>query len=522
MRDWLLTVFLCVFFGVVACTAQAAETGDNALVQARQLKMEGTQLQLSGKTVEAVQKYRQSLALHPDEKLAALIGKLEQQAGIATPDVQEPESPPVSVSAPTEPPLPAQDRVAPDRLRKIAAVSPVQIDTQPVAIPEPVVPVAVAPLNVDDSYGQYRLVQKLSSSLQGGVISASEKDVYINLGQVHGVPEGMQFEIVRPGESIKVNGEIIGHKETKVAIVEATTVRDKLSICQVQEQEGVPQVGDKVYQLRKKLKRLVVGQFTYNQGVNQLTKDLQEKLVTAFASRGMQVVERDKLEKVLEELKLGYSGLVNMDSAKKIGELLGAEGIILGTISDMGNEISLNGRMVDIGSGNTLSAGEVNLVKTPLVQQLLETQIEGEVARVGREKPSRSSGNTSKHQQSVFENDLVRIEVVSLKRVGPGIELKLRHINRTNEVLKIFLNNPETDTYLVDDLGNQFPFKESSDLDINTSRRATSLPSSIPRVCSIYFKNIDGDYKNIIATVNYNIFRTNKHFFASFKNLKIE
>ena len=517
MRGWLISFFMYVFI-LITCNAQTAETGSSALAQARQLKMEGTQLQLSGNLVEAVQKYRESLALHPDEKLADLIGKLENRAGIAAPDTFEKASPYVAVSDPTEPPTPMQNSVDPEPSQKTVAESPVQSLPQPVAIPEPVIPAAVAPPNIDDSYGQYRLVQKLSASLQGGVISASEKEVYINLGQVHGVPEGMQFEIVRPGEPIRVNGEIIGHKETKVAIVEATTVRDKLSICQAQEQEGVPQVGDKVYQLRKKLKRLVVGQFTYNQGVNQLTKDLQEKLVTAFASRGMQVVERDKLEKVLEELKLGYSGLVDMDSAKKIGELLGAEGIILGTISDMGNEISLNGRLVDISSGNTLSAGEVNLVKTPLVQQLLETKIEGEVARVGREKPSGVPGKASKNQQNFFENDLVRIEVVSLKRVGPSIELKLRHVNVTNKVIKIGLSNPEENAYLIDELGNQFPYKESSDF----YRNNVSLPSGVPRVCTLYFKNIDGDNKNIIGSISYWSSAENRPFFASFKNLRIE
>jgi len=42
----------------------------------------------------------------------------------------------------------------------------------------------------------------------------------------------------------------------------------------------------------------------------------------------------------------------------------------------MGNEISLNGRMVDIGNGNTLSVGEVSLPKTPLIGQLLEARVE--------------------------------------------------------------------------------------------------------------------------------------------------
>lgn len=60
---------------------------------------------------------------------------------------------------------------------------------------------------------------------------------------------------------------------------------------QVKEKTGVPQTGDKAYQQRKKIKGLFVGQFTYNQGFNQLTKTVQEKLVTAFAAKGMQEVE---------------------------------------------------------------------------------------------------------------------------------------------------------------------------------------------------------------------------------------
>lgn len=282
MSGWFLAVLMCVSLSLPTI-ARAAETGTSASTQAKQLKMEGTQLQLTGKTAEAVKKYRESLALQPDEKLAALIGKLENKAGILAPDTQEQAGGPVSVSAPTEPPLPAQYPVDPDPPQRIATKAPVQTGTQPAALPEPVIPAAVIPPDVDDSYGQYRMVQKLSFSLQGAVIKGSETEVYINLGQAHGVPEGMQFEIVRPGAPIKAGDEIIGHEEKKVAIVEAITVRDEFSICRVQKQERVPQVGDSVYQLRKKVQRLVVGQFTYGQGVNQFTKDLQEKLVTAFA-----------------------------------------------------------------------------------------------------------------------------------------------------------------------------------------------------------------------------------------------
>lgn len=187
---------------------------------------------------------------------------------------------------------------------------------------------------------------------------------------------------------------VVAHEESKIATVELTTVREKYSIGQVKEKSGTPQPGDIAYQQKKKIQRLVVGQFTYNQGLNQLTKALQEKLVTAFAAKGIQVVERDKLEQVLQEQKLGYSGLINIDSAKKIGELLGADGILLGTISDLGNEISLNGRLVDIGHGNTLSAGEVNLPKTPLISQLLESKVEEDhsIAPLSTQPAKQSAG----------------------------------------------------------------------------------------------------------------------------------
>lgn len=106
-----------------------------------------------------------------------------------------------------------------------------QAASAPVAVPEVVIPAAVAaPSHVDDSFGQYRLVEKLSVSLQGGVLKGSETEVYLNLGQVHGVSEGTRFEIVRPGAPIRVGNEVIGHEETKIANVEATTVREKLSI----------------------------------------------------------------------------------------------------------------------------------------------------------------------------------------------------------------------------------------------------------------------------------------------------
>ncbi|AKS43140.1 CsgG/HfaB family protein [Wenzhouxiangella marina] len=62
--------------------------------------------------------------------------------------------------------------------------------------------------------------------------------------------------------------------------------------------------------------------------------DLSGMLANELASTGaFRVVERSNLESVLNEQDLGASGRVRAESAARIGELTGAEYIVLGTIT---------------------------------------------------------------------------------------------------------------------------------------------------------------------------------------------
>jgi len=333
------------------------------------------------------------------------------------------------------------------------------------------------------------LAKKLASAAQGDVLKGTETQVYISLGQRQGILPGNKFEIVRQGEPLKVGDEIIGYEETRVAEVEVARARDKISICKVLTKSDVPKAGDKAYQLRKKINTLVVGQFSYNQGFNRLTKSLQEKLVTAMANRGMQVVERDQLERVLKEQKLGYSGLVNMNSAKKIGELLGAEGMLLGTISDMGNAITINARMVDIGSGKAVSASEVELPKTPLIAQLLEIPVEDKLFTV---QPSNSQPNlTKKNNKSLqsIEGGGISVSLKKCLRSGTNVKCKLMIKNNENDN-RVSISNYSR---LFDDVGNAYKIKNA---DIaNRGWRNLVLVKDVPVKASVTFTKINTDAK---------------------------
>ena len=184
-------------------TVWAADTAE----QARQLKIEGTSLQLRGQVAEAVKKYRKSLALQPDDKLERLVNKLDSPQG-DTAKLHEPLPPPSS-PAPMDrqvaAPQPAEDKI-------IDVPPPVVIGTEP--------PLA----HIDDTLGQYRLIAKLLIPKQGGVVKGSESEVYINLGQVHGVREGQLFEIKRRKGS---------NYPAPFATVETSQAQEKFSICTI-------------------------------------------------------------------------------------------------------------------------------------------------------------------------------------------------------------------------------------------------------------------------------------------------
>ena len=237
------------------------------------------------------------------------------------------------------------------------------------------------------------LTKKLTHIKEGEVLKSTDTGVYISLGRKHGVAPGNRFEIIRQGEPIKAGDEILGYEETKIAEIEVNIEQEKISGCKILNKSELPQTGDKVRQLRKNIKTLIVGQLICNQKprFNQFTRLVQEKLITTIAARGKQVVERSQLDKVLDQLKLGYSGLLKIESAKEIGKLLNADGIILGAVSDMGDTISINARIVDIETGRAITSAEVELSETPNISEQKKTPIEP-IGGTGTPTPPGPSG----------------------------------------------------------------------------------------------------------------------------------
>lgn len=111
---------------------------------------------------------------------------------------------------------------------------------------------------------------------------------------------------------------------------------------------------------------------------NAAPKLLQSMLTTEFIdAKRFKVVERDQLDKALEELKFGMSDLVDADNRRKVGKLVGASYILLGDMAQVDNNSTyITARLISIETSDAIAAKSVtvNLNGGPLPSDTDTTQ----------------------------------------------------------------------------------------------------------------------------------------------------
>ena len=110
--------------------------------------------------------------------------------------------------------------------------------------------------------------------------------------------------------------------------------------------------GDRVQILLAK-KIIAIKDFEVIMGSNkEVAKYVQEDVTTALVNSGQfNVVERSKLQSLLDELKLAQAGLIDPAGAKEVGKLLGADIILTGTLAPTGDEWNVNLRVINTETG---------------------------------------------------------------------------------------------------------------------------------------------------------------------------
>jgi len=102
--------------------------------------------------------------------------------------------------------------------------------------------------------------------------------------------------------------------------------------------------------------------------------DLLDKLTTAFYNMNrFKVIERAQLEQILNEQKLGMSGIVDVSTAAQIGKGMGVDAVVCGSIARAGNTASIDARLVDTETAAIITAQDAyaNGINLPALSQMI-------------------------------------------------------------------------------------------------------------------------------------------------------
>lgn len=94
--------------------------------------------------------------------------------------------------------------------------------------------------------------------------------------------------------------------------------------------------------------------------VQSLSKGLAQILITELNRSGaIQVVERQKLRSLMDELKLAQSGVTSEQGSLQVGKMIGARHLVFGGFMVMmDDKIRIDVRIVEVETGLTIKAGE--------------------------------------------------------------------------------------------------------------------------------------------------------------------
>jgi len=258
-------------------------------------------------------------------------------------------------------------------------------------------------------------------------------------------------------------------------------------------------------------KTVAVVDFTDLQGnVTELGRFLAEEFSVALAGsgKGFEVVDRTHLKSIITEHKLSATGLIDPQTARKLGEIAGVEALITGTITPFGDSIRLSVKVLDTETAKMISASSGNIAKTKAIEELLARGID--VGTVTGERPIAmrsappSAGKTVEAEGFIFRP-------VGCKRTGEKVVCTVSLINNGNEErsLRVYNSRGHSPSYLYDNLGNQYPVDiqighQMTDLKVNSSyetRVEQKFISQLPVNVSFIADGVKSHVTHMTATI---------------------
>ena len=276
-------------------------------------------------------------------------------------------------------------------------------------------------------------------------------------------------------------------------------------------------------------KTVAVTDFTDLQGnVTELGRFLAEELSVALAgnARTFEVIDRTHLKALLQEHKLSATGLIDPQTARKLGQIAGVDALVTGTITAFGDSVRLSAKVLDTSTAKIIGASTTDVPKTKAIEELLGRGI-------GNGPETTDTATPSAHpiipgpQIRIQKEDSFAFELKSCQRSGTTVTCRLSVINE-GEDRNLLLGAarhfacPTASSRIFDDLGNEYT-AEIVRLGNKENRLCVEslVVSGVPTGVSLTFEKVSANASKV-ALLEIGCFRKpDKQFNVQMRNIAL-
>lgn len=246
------------------------------------------------------------------------------------------------------------------------------------------------------------------------------------------------------------------------------------------------QIAEKAHQEQKK--KIAVLAFQELDGrATMLGTYVAEDLGTRLFDLGsFEIVERAMLDRLLGEIKLGQSGVIDPETAKQVGKVAGVDAVVTGTLAEFQSHVAVNARLIDVETGRVLAAARADIIKDDDVGRMLGDLDDPPGASADslppRQSPPKKSAEAREQEFS--------FSLKACYRSGSAIRCEVM-ITNLGDTRDLYL----TRARLFDDLGNEWPAtikrpSRSSRSFEPTPAQTTHFVSGVPVRTQVYFEGV--------------------------------
>lgn len=256
-----------------------------------------------------------------------------------------------------------------------------------------------------------------------------------------------------------------------------------------------------------------------NGRISVLGKFVPEELTTRlFNTKRFEVVERQLINKILDEQKLGMTGIIDATSAAQLGKMVGVDAVVTGTITDLGEQIRLNARMISTETAGIFAVASVSIQKEQYLADMLykfngqkgytanmENSFDEETIDDQRKSPNETDGSNDEKKnpseirpitETVADNMLFEVMDAWLTNDKKlVVELNVTNKGKTDREIGI-----KRATELYDNQGQKFsnPVRTIANLtEVYSSQINYLFISELPVLLKLEFENIDPDARSV-------------------------